>query len=160
MSIKKPEKLLGYVKYDDVDYPFEFIEEDFSIVLYPPTVEKWDEASDIFHFFENLNKPREKGWIKSVKLDGITSEHYHIVFSVKDSPSNYHGFKSYEVDWYYYCRDEYDFESIEGFRVSGTEINYYYPEFKKFKIDNLYKNPNDIIFKYDFSLDKYKNVLN
>ena len=40
------------------------------------------------------------------------------------------------------------------------EINYYYPEFKKFKIDNLYKNPNDIIFKYDFSLDKYKNVLN
>ena len=127
MSIKKPEKLLGYVKYDDVDYPFEFIEEDFSIVLYPPTVEKWDEASDIFHFFENLNKPREKGWIKSVKLDGITSEHYHIVFSVKDSPSNYHGFKSYEVDWYYYCRDEYDFESIEGFRVSGTEINYYYP---------------------------------
>ena len=127
MSIKKPEKLLGYVKYEDVDYPFEFIEEDFSIVLYPPTVEKWDEAADIFHFFENLNKPREKGWIKSLKLEGITSEHYRIVFSVKDSPSNYHGFKSYEVDWFYYCRSEYDFNSIEGFRVSGNEINYFFP---------------------------------
>ncbi|MDC7301007.1 hypothetical protein [Agathobacter ruminis] len=127
MSVKKPERLLGYLKYNDIDYPFEFIEEDFSIVLYPPNLEEWEEAADIFAFFDNLIKPKSGGWIKSIKLEGITSEHYRIVFSVKDSPSNYHGFKSYEVDWFYYCREEYGFDQIEGIRVSGPEVNYFFP---------------------------------
>ncbi|SKA70306.1 hypothetical protein SAMN02745111_02001 [Eubacterium uniforme] len=127
MFIKKPKKLLGYLKYDDMDYPFEFIEEDFSIVLYPPTKEKWDDAADFFRFFEDLKKPKPDGWVKSIKLEGVTSEHYKIIFSVKDTPSNYHGFKSYEVDWFYYCRQEYDWEKIDGLKVSGREINYFFP---------------------------------
>lgn len=127
MSIKRPEKLLGYLKYNNIDYPFEFIEEDFSIVLFPPTVEEWNEASDIFNFFSDMNRPRAGGWIKSIRLEGITSENYKIVFSVKDAPSNYHGFKSYEVDWFYYCRPEYEFDQIEGYRVSGPDVNYFFP---------------------------------
>ena len=40
------------------------------------------------------------------------------------------------------------------------EINKYYPKFKRFKLDNLYKeNHNEIILNYDFSLDIYKNTL-
>ena len=127
MSIKRPERLLGYLKYNNIDYPFEFIEEDFSIVLYPPTVEKWNEASDIFNFFADMKRPRDGGWLKSIRLEGVTSEHYKIVFSVKDAPSNYHGFKSYEVDWFYCCKSEYDFNQIEGYRVSGPEVNYFFP---------------------------------
>ena len=39
------------------------------------------------------------------------------------------------------------------------EIDKYYPKFSKFKIENLYKNKNEKILNYDFSLDKYKNIL-
>ena len=39
------------------------------------------------------------------------------------------------------------------------EIENYYPEFSKFKSDNLYKNKNDEILNYDFSLDKFKDNL-
>ena len=40
------------------------------------------------------------------------------------------------------------------------EINRYYPGFRKFQIENLYKNKNEKILNYDFSLDKYNNILN
>ena len=40
------------------------------------------------------------------------------------------------------------------------EINNYYPCFKKFNINNLYKNPEEKILNYDFSLDIFKNNLN
>ena len=40
------------------------------------------------------------------------------------------------------------------------EINKYYPKFKNFKLDNLYKNMNnEIILNYDFSFDKFDNNL-
>ena len=37
------------------------------------------------------------------------------------------------------------------------EIDHFYPNFKKFKKENLYKNSNEKILNYDFSLDKFKN---
>ena len=130
MSVKKLEKLLGYLTLENEEYPFEFIEEEFCIVLYPSTKEKWSELSSPITFFENLSKRWNIGehkWIKNFKIEGVTSEHYNVVFSVKDSPSNYHGFLSYEVNWYYYYRDSFELNNIAGFRVSGTEVDYFYP---------------------------------
>ena len=40
------------------------------------------------------------------------------------------------------------------------EINNYYPSFKNFKSENLYKNNEDNVLNYDFSLDKFNNNLN
>ena len=39
------------------------------------------------------------------------------------------------------------------------EIKKYYPKFKKFKQNNLYKNQSEETLDYDFSLDKFKNCL-
>lgn len=129
MSVKKLERLLGYLTLENEEYPFEFVEEEFCIILYPSTKEKWSELASPFTFLDNLSKKwnDEHKWIESFRVEGITSEHYNIVFSVKDSPSNYHGFLSYEVDWYYYYRDSFELNSIAGFRISGTEVDYFYP---------------------------------
>ena len=40
------------------------------------------------------------------------------------------------------------------------EIKKYYPNFKRFKYEHLYKNSNEKILNYDFSLEKFKNGLN
>ena len=40
------------------------------------------------------------------------------------------------------------------------EIKKYYPKFKRFKYEHLYKNSAEKILNYDFSLDKFKNCLN
>ena len=39
------------------------------------------------------------------------------------------------------------------------EINKYYPEFKRFTRDNLYKTKDEKVLNYDFSLDNFKNNL-
>lgn len=129
MAVKKLERLLGYLILENEEYPFEFVEDVFCIVLYPSTKEKWSELASPIGFFEKLGtkKNRVHKWIKSFRVEGITSEQYNIVFSVKESPSNYHGFLSYEVDWYYYYRDSFKLDDIAGFRISGTEVDYFYP---------------------------------
>ena len=40
------------------------------------------------------------------------------------------------------------------------EINNFYPNFKKFKYEFLYKNPKEKLLNYDFSLNKHKNIIN
>ena len=40
------------------------------------------------------------------------------------------------------------------------EINNYFPIFSKFKYENLYKNPKEAILNYDFSINKFKDILN
>ena len=142
MSVKKLERLLGYLTLENEEYPFEFVEEEFCVVLYPPTKEKWSELASPFTFFENLSKTwnGEHKWIKNFRIEGITSENYNIVFSVKDSPSNYHGFLSYEVEWYYYYRDSFELNSIAGFQISGTEVDYFYPPQVALKNDVRWDN--------------------
>lgn len=128
MSIRKIERLIGYLTIDYEEYPFEYVEDSSYVILFPPTIEKWSEIAGPFYFFEKINeKSSEKGWIKSRRVEGLTSEGYRIWFSIKDSPSNYHGFLSYEVEWYYYCKNDFDVNQINGFRVSGAEIDYFYP---------------------------------
>ena len=39
------------------------------------------------------------------------------------------------------------------------EIGNYYPNFKKFDKEKLYKNPEDTPLKYNFSLDEFENIL-
>ncbi len=149
MSVKKLERLLGYLKLDNEEYPFEFVEEDFCVVLYPSTKEKWSKLSSPITFFENFNKRWNRGehkWIKSFRVEGVTSERYNIVFSVKDSASNYHGFLSYEVDWYYYYRDSFELNNIGGFRISGAEVDYFYPPQVALK--------NDVRWGDDHSISK------
>ena len=45
MSINKLERLLGYLTLDGEEFPFEFNEDDFCIVLYPSTKERWSELA-------------------------------------------------------------------------------------------------------------------
>lgn len=147
MTANKLERLLGYLKLDNEEYPFEFMEEDFCVVLYPPTKKKWEKLSSPITFFENLNKRWNRGehkWIKSFRVEGVTSEHYNIVFSVEDSPSNYHGFLSYEVDWYYYYKDSFELNNIAGFRISGAEVDYFYPPQVALKNDVRWGNDHSI----------------
>ena len=39
------------------------------------------------------------------------------------------------------------------------EVDKFYPHFKKFKINDLYKNEKEKILNYDFSLNNFKNIL-
>ena len=126
--MRKPKRLIGYVKYDELDYPFEFNEETFSLLLFPPTVEVWAHTSSIFNLLSGFKDDgRKHEWIGVQQLHGITSERNKIIFEVSEARGNYNGFYNYSVNWYFYYSAELDPNAIDGFKVSGEEVNYFFP---------------------------------
>lgn len=126
--MRKPKRLIGYVKYDESDYPFEFNEETFSLLLFPPTVEVWAHTSSIFNLLSGFKDDgRKHEWIGVQQLHGITSERNKIIFEVSEARGNYNGFYNYSVNWYFYHSAELDPNAIDGFKVSGEEVNYFFP---------------------------------
>ena len=126
--MKKPERLVGFVNYNDIDLPFEFDEKSFSIMLYPPTKEVWKDYTDPMKLFDSFNQDlRKHEWISQIEIKGTTSEGYHIIFNVQDSSSNYNGFINYVVNWYLCYSDEMLIDKIDGFTVLGHDANLFYP---------------------------------
>ena len=126
--MKKPERLVGFVNYNDIDLPFEFDEKSFSIMLYPPTKEVWKDYSDPMKLFDSFNQDlRKHEWISQIEIKGTTSESYHIIFNVQDSSSNYNGFINYVVNWYLCYSDEMLIDKIDGFTILGHDANLFYP---------------------------------
>jgi len=127
--MKKPERLIGFVILDDIEYPFEFEEKTFSLHLYPPAVEIWEKNSDPIHLFQALSNQDHKNheWVGQKRVEGITSESNNIIFCVLDSPANFHGFISFRVVWYFYYSKDLDIKRIEGFKITGHDVNLFYP---------------------------------
>ena len=126
--MEKPERLIGYVEYESTNFPFEFHEDSFTITLFPPTLEIWEEATSINNIFSRINSNnKEHKWIGSKELTGITAKGRKIVFGIQDLRSNYNGFHSYPVNWYFYCSQELDLDAIDGFKLVGREIEYFFP---------------------------------
>ena len=114
----------GYVNIDEHPYPFSFEVSDFILRLYPPTPEKWQD--DMFSIFKNGFEPKEHKWIGAFEISGITSNNYEITFYVLDNPSNFNGFKEYKVQWVTYYYEGFDLNHIDGIRITGGDLNYFY----------------------------------
>ena len=126
--MKKPDRLIGFVRYDDIDFPFEFDEKAFLLMIYPPTRDVWEDYSSPIRLFESLKQDfKTHEWISQSELRGTTSEGYHIIFNVQDSSSNYHGFINYDVNWYICHSDAMLIDKIDGFRILGHDVDLFYP---------------------------------
>lgn len=123
--MKKPDRLVGYLKLNNSDCAFEFNAENFILYLYPLTTKDYDIQS----LFENANtfSYKEHKWIENFKLTGISSTGSNVIFNVQNSPSDYNGFKSYNVNWYFCYLDSMKSDSINGFRIKGSVIDLFYP---------------------------------
>jgi hypothetical protein len=126
--MKKPDRIIGFVSYDDIDFPFEFDEKAFLLMLYPPTRDVWEDYSSPVRFFESLKQDlKTHEWISQSELRGMTSEGYHIIFNVQDASSNYHGFINYDVNWYICHSDSLLIDKIDGFKILGHDVDLFYP---------------------------------
>ena len=135
--MKKPERLVGFVSYEEKLFPFEFDEKEFKVNLYPPTREIWEQYSSVALTLERLQQTLETSneWISYGELSGKTSEGYQITFYVSNDYSAYHGFLSFSVAWYFIREEKYSSEEINGFRMRGPEIDAFFPPESVFKYD-------------------------
>ena len=49
-SMRLPEKLMGYVEYEGVNYPFNFDKVSFMITLFPPSIEHHRQTNSLAEF--------------------------------------------------------------------------------------------------------------
>lgn len=137
--MKKPERLVGYINIYENLFPFEFDENNFEIFIYPDKETK-RKNNTLGEFFSNNAKEHE--WINDIKLCGTTSEGNNIIFDVLDNRSSYCGFISYIANWYYIYDRETSSEKIDGFKLSGDIINYFYSPRIALEQKLIYENDN------------------
>ena len=135
--MKRPERLVGFVSYEEDAFPFEFDEREFKVNLYPPNWEVWRRYSSGALTLERLQQTIESSneWIPYGELSGRTNEGYRIIFRVSNNYSTYHGFLSFSVAWYFIREERYSSEAIDGFRMRGPEIDAFFPPESVFKYD-------------------------
>ena len=135
--MRKPQRFIGFAEFENISFPFEFDEEDFSLTLYPPNQKIQEEYSSILHTLEKLTKFTKSvnDWIPSEDILGKTSEGHNIRFHVFSNYTSYHGFLSFRVAWYFVCEKEYSEDSIYGLRLQGPEIDAFFPPDSVFKYD-------------------------
>lgn len=137
--MQKPERLIGFVKVDGTDYPFEFDEKTFTLNLYPPSREVQEKKR--FDIFDDVNAVASDSheWISCTRITGVSfggkktasgslfsSSYHYILFDVQDVEANYNGFVSYPVNWYFLYSKEIQEAGISGFKLVGNTINYFY----------------------------------
>ena len=127
---------------------------DLIIKLYFERNEKLQNLS----LFGKSNNQLYKGKMKQLFIyNRIWSKQYlffkHVYDCYKNNKDNNSKIKYKRIN-YYTC----NFQQPLIYPI--LEIKNYYPFFQKFKIENLYKNPQDKIVNYNFSLDNFKNILN
>jgi len=125
-NMKEPERLVGFINYDDNEIAFEFDSDDFSLYLYPKK-ELWKKyAHPSYILGKHSMDLKNHEWIPENRLSGITSDGEKIIFSVQGEPGSYHGFLSFRVIWYFCCYDEMETNRISGFSITGDAIDAFY----------------------------------
>ena len=124
--MKIPDRLVGFVEYDNTEMAFEFDAHEFRINLYP-SKELWKKYSrPSFAFGKHKFDYTVHEWIPEGRLEGVSSAGYRVIFSIQDDPSIYSGFLSYYVHWYFICSNGVDDECIQGFSLTGDVVNSFY----------------------------------
>ena len=123
--MKEPDRLAGFVEFEETTFPFEFYENSFTLRLYPPSIQEWERRSSPSYFFNNLDRydTKEHKWIECIELHGKTYKQHSVLFYVSSDFSNDNGFICFDVRWYYCYADSLTESNIGCFRISGRVVD-------------------------------------
>lgn len=126
-KLEESKRLMGFVKYNNIDFPFEYDNSSFSIYLYPPTQEIWNEYYDPFYQVDFLNNNQDQEHKSSINISGITSSKDSIHLNIRNNLKINNGFLEFYVNWYAIFQDDFDINNIDGYKTYGNEIDLFYP---------------------------------
>lgn len=128
--MKIPKRIVGFLKLNDSEVPFEYDKGSFELRLYHPS--ESDALEQIFDGLKYLaSNPKEHKWVDTITLKGKTAEGSAVYFGTSDNPSSYNGYRTYYVNWYYITDD--DLGLIDEIRFYGQDIDYFYSPVRAFQ---------------------------
>ncbi len=143
--MKLPDRIIGFLDYNDSKCPYEFDKDSFELRLYYPT--ESDAYEQVLSGIKSYAaSPIEHKWVEVIKLIGKTSEGYRVYFETSANPDSYNGYRVYDIDLYYISNNDSD--PINEIRFYGQEINYFYDPARVFKREIMLQNEKTISSKY------------
>lgn len=138
VTMKIEEPLMGYANYNDKIYPFLY--KDRTLQLLPGNLESWNqEKTNLLKSFKNFTKGIDtNNWIGHSYINARTI-FYNVIFYVTNDMTSNNGFMSFDVDFIYQFDKDSDGNSISGFRLTGREINDFYPPYNGYDFNNSYE---------------------
>lgn len=147
--MKIPDRLVGFVEYDNNEIAFEFDQNEYVINLYPPR-DLWRQYSrPAYVFGKNKVDYTVHEWIPENRLIGTTSAGFHVMFYIQDHPSIYSGFLSFRVHWYFLCTKSMAGKKFQGFSLMGDTIDAFFsPSIaieQKHEFDDAHNMPRFVV---------------
>lgn len=144
------EKIFGYVKFKDEEYPFEFENNGLTIIPYSKN-KQLELSMEWLHNFGNSGL-RNK-WIEKITIEGVTSENKGIKFYASNNPGINNGYYYYIVDYVYIYDIDKDNNMIpiKGIKFMGNECNYFY-NISRY-INSNYQSEGKLWKKYKFEIN-------
>lgn len=137
MKITEPIK--GFTRYRESDYTFTY--ENSALELMPISMQNWHEES--YNRFKEAIQAMDsqgKSWIGCSYINAVTHRNNNIIFYVRNNFTNDNGFLNFCVLYLYEYEREIDNNCIDGFILTGREINSFY---NPAKIHNISKSYED-----------------
>lgn len=139
--LKIEEPIMGFAEYKSIYYPF--IYENGILQLMPPSLEAWSiEKRNLLISMTDLRKAiHSNEWIGYSNISAKAHNGNNVIFYISNDSSNNNGFLSFSVLYFYeYRQDEINEKNIDGFSVTGREINYFYNPANVFETEILFED--------------------
>ncbi|WP_152267800.1 hypothetical protein [Agriterribacter humi] len=124
---KLPNKILGFINQNGIDYPFSYIEP--VLHLLPPSHEDWNRKKRLLiSELEKLqdNQPNNK-WSESRFYKGVTNRETDVIFKTKETVKNDNGFEAVEVENIFeYSKGDDKDAFIYAIAVHSDELEYFH----------------------------------
>ena len=94
--MKMPDRIVGFLVYNEKNYTFELNKISQLLYLYPQNRKEWRDDNNPVKWFKSLQVDLKKHeWTNEILLQGTTSEEYSIIFGVSEENYSYNSFYSF-----------------------------------------------------------------
>ena len=153
--VKDIDFLTGYVSFKETEYPFVFDKDSFQLTLIPSSFELCKKQH--YEWIPTSICCKTNEWVRSIVIKGHTRENFNIYFFVLENYSIQYGYYVFQVKWVAYSYDQFDLEAIDGYKVSGGEVDCFYlpKQILEYKFD--YEDDHIKDFSIIAKSDDYKS---
>lgn len=134
--------ICGILLIEEKEYSFVFDQESFRLKVFPGVINGF--TFEMLNASITISSKAKRGWVRIIDLDGKAYSGECIRFKVQDNPSYMDGIKVYEVVCFIQYVEEFSLDAIDGLRITGEDINLFYPSASALKM-TVVENANHYI---------------
>lgn len=141
--MKNPQQTKGYIKVEG--FNCSFLYEGSRLHIFEHTV--LNDSQKYQKSIKGLYSSGERKWVENIVFEGTTSRNESCLFVVRGNASFDNEFESFEVLYYFKSKNKLSSAKFDGLRLTGEEIDCFYPRNKS--IDMAFNTKESFITGFE-----------